>query len=101
MFTEKQLERYADVLIWGVKTARTNKFKKGDIIAVGYHLPAVKLAEIVFSKLMKMGMNPIVRALRTPRMEKSFLNIQIIISLFFNRREKKNYSGIFMEGFIF
>ena len=30
MLTEKQLDRYADVLLWGLKTARTGKYKKND-----------------------------------------------------------------------
>ena len=28
MFTDKQIERYADVLLWGLKTARSGKQKK-------------------------------------------------------------------------
>ena len=72
MLTEKQLERYADVLLWGLQTARTGKFKKNDIILIRYHLPAIRLAEILFDKLMDMGMNPIQRMDSTPAMEISF-----------------------------
>ena len=29
MLTRKQLDKYADVLLWGLNTARNGKFKKG------------------------------------------------------------------------
>lgn len=75
MLTEKQMERYADVLIWGVKTARTGKFKKGDIINVRYDISAQRLAEILFKKLLEWGMNPIMRVNMTPSMEKDFFTL--------------------------
>jgi aminopeptidase len=74
MLTRIQLERYADVLLWGLKTARTKTFKKNDVIFIRYHLPAVKLAEILFERLLDMGMNPIQRMDLTPSMEHSFYN---------------------------
>ena len=52
MLNDKQLHRYADVLIWGLKTARNGKIKKNDIIAIRYDLPAIKLVEILHKKLM-------------------------------------------------
>jgi aminopeptidase len=75
MLTEKQLERYAEVLIWGLKTARTGRFKKDDIILVRYHLPAVRLAEILNRRLLGMGMNPVFRMSQTPTMEKDFFQL--------------------------
>ena len=32
IFSELELEKYADVLIWGLITARSKRFKKGDIV---------------------------------------------------------------------
>ena len=75
MFTEKQLQRYADVLIWGLKTARTVGFKKNDMVLIRYNLPAVRLAEIIYAKLIEWGINPVQMAGLTPMMEKSFYNI--------------------------
>jgi len=72
MFTEKQLDRYADVLIWGLTKARSRKYKKGDIISVRFNLSALRLAEILQEKLLDMGMNPVVRMLSTPAMECNF-----------------------------
>lgn len=72
MLTEKHLNRYADVLLWGLKTARRDTFKKGDIILVRYHLAALRLAEILNARLLDLGMNPVLRAAITPTMEKDF-----------------------------
>jgi len=36
MFTDKQLERHADVLWWGLSTARRSPFKKDDIVLLRY-----------------------------------------------------------------
>ena len=71
MFSEKELEEYAEVLIWGLQTARRRKFKKNDVVAIPYHLPARKLAEILYDRLLRMRLNPVPRALVTPQMEKS------------------------------
>ena len=72
MLTKKQLERYADVLLWGLETARSGKFKKNDTVLIRYHIPAIGLAEILFEKLLDMGINPIQRVDLTPNMELSF-----------------------------
>jgi len=72
MFTDEQLDKYADVLLWGLKTARKGKFKKGDIILIQYDRPAMGLAEILHGKILDMGMNPIQRMIGTYVMEKSF-----------------------------
>ena len=70
-----KLEKYTDVLIWGLTTARTQTFKKGDIILLRYELPAISLAETVYARLIKMGFNVIPRAGITPVMEKGFYSL--------------------------
>jgi len=72
MLTEKQLERYADVLIWGLRTSRTARLKKNDIFMVRYSHPAIGLAEILQARLLDMGMHPILRMVGTPCMERNF-----------------------------
>ncbi len=72
MLTKKQLDKYADVLLWGLKTARNGKFKRGDVVLVQFDLPAVQLAEVLHDKLLVMGANPVIRSSLTPRMEHSF-----------------------------
>lgn len=75
MLTEKQLLNYADVLLWGLKTARSGKYKKDDIVLIRYNLPAIRLAEILNEKLLKMGINPVLRISATPVMERNFFDI--------------------------
>ena len=72
MLTKKQLDKYADVLLWGLKAARSGKFKKGDVVLVQFDLPAVHLAEFLQAKLLDMGMNPVMRSSVTPVMEHNF-----------------------------
>ena len=43
MLTEIQLEKYADILLWGLKTARIGKFKKNNIVLIRYDRPALRL----------------------------------------------------------
>ena len=72
MLTKKQLDKYADVLLWGLKAARSGKFKRGDVVLVQFDLPAVRLAEFLQAKLLDMGMNPVMRSSVTPVMEHNF-----------------------------
>jgi aminopeptidase len=72
MLTQVQLEKYADVLLWGLKTARANVFEKEDIVLIKYHQLAIPLAEILFQRILKMGMHPVQRMLHTPTMERQF-----------------------------
>ncbi len=73
MLTRPQLEKYADVLIWGMQTARSKPFKKCDVVLLRYEIPGLPLAEIVHRKLIGMGMNVVLRAISTPVIEKDFL----------------------------
>jgi aminopeptidase len=75
MFTKKQLERYADVLWWGLTTARSSPFKKDDIILIRYHRPAIQLAEVLFGRLLKAGYHPVQRMSPTTRMERQFYQL--------------------------
>jgi aminopeptidase len=72
MLTQVQLEKYADVLLWGLKTARADVFEKEDIILIKYHQVAIPLAEILFQRILKMGMHPVQRMVHTPAMERQF-----------------------------
>lgn len=75
MLTETHLDRYADVLLWGLKTSRSGRIMKNETILVRYDLPAIRLAEILYTKLLQMGMNPVQRLMPTPEMEKSFYKL--------------------------
>ncbi len=75
LFTQKQLERYADVLIWGLSKARTKRFKKGDLVRIAYDLSTIDLLEEVYKKLITRGFNVVTVALPNARMEKDFFSI--------------------------
>jgi aminopeptidase len=72
VLTEEELKKYADVLLWGLKTARKERFRKNDAILLQYDPPALRLAEILYARLLDMGMNPIQRMGLTFTMEQSF-----------------------------
>ncbi len=75
MLSEKHLNRYADVLLWALKLARTGRFKKNEIVLIRYDMPATRLAEIVFAKLLNRGLHPIQRLNLTTTMEQSFFRL--------------------------
>ena len=72
MFTDKQLERYADVLWWGLSTARATRFKQNDIILIRYHPPALELAEILYARMLARGFHPVQRMSPSATMERQF-----------------------------
>jgi aminopeptidase len=74
MLTDSELNRYADVLIWALKTARKNHFKKQDTILIQYDPAAVRLAEILYDRVLDMEINPVQRMGHTVAMEQSFYN---------------------------
>ena len=75
MLTDTHLERYADVLLWGLATAKHKPFRKGDVVMVRFNLDAVHLAERLESRLLEMGLNPVRRINPTPAMEKNFFKL--------------------------
>ncbi len=68
IYTQKQLNNYAEALIWGVTTARPG-FKKGDTIQLRFDAPGLELAEVLYAKLVKRGFNVFLRFLPTPMMD--------------------------------
>ncbi len=74
MLTQRHLDRYADVLLWGLSTARHGRFRKNEIVLIRYDLPAVRLAEILFAKLLERGVHPVARSTPTPIMERRFFS---------------------------
>ncbi len=71
-FSEKTIQKYCDVLLWALKTARKGPCRKNEIIMIRYELPALRLAEALQGTLLDAGMNPVLRVGMSPRMEKQF-----------------------------
>jgi len=69
MFDTLTLEKYADVIIWGLQRGRSGTFAKSDFILVNYDHEALPLAEEVCCQLHDRGFIPIQRAMPTPRMD--------------------------------
>jgi aminopeptidase len=72
LLNDRYLERYADVLLWGLKTARHKCFRKGDVVLLQYEPAARRLAEILYERIISAGMNPVQRMGLTVHMERSF-----------------------------
>jgi len=72
MLSDIQLNRYADVLLWGLKTSRRGDFRKNDIVLIRYNLAATKMAESLQAKILDVGMHPILRLGLTSKMERNF-----------------------------
>ncbi|KKM86032.1 hypothetical protein LCGC14_1282960, partial [marine sediment metagenome] len=58
MLTKKQIEKYADVMVWAVMEERRGKFSKGDIVRVKFDLPAISLAEEIQVRVLDKDMHP-------------------------------------------
>jgi len=72
MLTKTQLEKYADVLIWGLETSRAKPYRPHDLILMRYDATALPLAEILYTKLTMKKRNVVPRSLLTPVMERAF-----------------------------
>lgn len=72
MLTSSQLEKYADVLLWGLAASRTKPYAPGDIVLVQFDLAARRLAEAVYARLLARGLNPVARLTLTTAMESAF-----------------------------
>ncbi|MFP4035894.1 MAG: aminopeptidase [Desulfobacteraceae bacterium] len=72
MLGKQTMEKYAQVLLWGMQTARKEPFSRGDVVIVRFDRAAVPLAEIVHSRLMDFGYHPVMRMGLTHLMEKNF-----------------------------
>ncbi len=75
MFTEGQLNNYADVLLWGMTTAKGSPFGGGEIVMLRYDRPALPLAEVIFSRLLERGIHPLQRMTFSPTMEQRFYQL--------------------------
>ena len=74
MLTQDQLDKYADVMLWGLKTSREGRFKKKEIVLIQFDREAIKLAEIIHSRLLDLGLNTVMRLTMTSVMEHNFFD---------------------------
>lgn len=93
MLNDRHMERYADVLLWGLKTSRRGRYKKGDVVLIQYDHPALKLAELLFDRIIAAGMNPVQRMGLTIGMERSFYGKAGGRQLIFQAPGEKEFLG--------
>ena len=68
-----KLEKYAEILLWGLKTARKgHKIARYDTVMVRYDADALPLAEALYKKLLEHRLHVLLRANPSPGMEKAF-----------------------------
>ncbi len=72
MLNDAQFNKYADVLLWGLMTARKKKFKKGDLVLVQFDPAAMQLAELLQGRILDQGMHPVCRMVQSHVMEQNF-----------------------------
>ncbi len=72
MLGKRTMEKYARVLLWGMRTARKEPFGRGDVVIVRFDRAATPLAEMVHAMLMDLGCNPVMRMGLTHVMERNF-----------------------------
>ncbi len=66
------LDKYAEVLLWGLTTSRPSGYKPGDNVLIQCDLAGLKLTETLFAKLVDKGINVIPRLALTSHMELDF-----------------------------
>lgn len=77
LFTEKQLENYAEILFWGLETARKQagkSYQPNDLIFINYELDAIPLLEKLYRSLIKKGFHVMTKMNSLPEIERDFFN---------------------------
>ncbi|MFP4392354.1 MAG: aminopeptidase [Desulfohalobiaceae bacterium] len=72
MLKPEHLEKYSDILLWGIKTARKKSYLPGEIVLLRYDLAARDLLEVLFQKVLHQGLQPVQRINPFPAMEHAF-----------------------------
>ena len=72
VFSARQLEKYADALVWGLTTAHRKPYQKYETVLVRCDLEAKDLGELVHRRLVRRGFNVVFNFLPTPGIEHDF-----------------------------
>jgi aminopeptidase len=92
--TSTDLENYAEVLTWAMRTSRAEKLHNGDAVVVRFDYPAIRLAEALYTRLVDEHLNPVLRLLPTPLMEgEHYLNSSFGQLVFQEPGEVELYGG--------
>ena len=73
LLTKTQLEKYAQVMIWALKTARRNgKYKPYDVVLLRTDIAAMPLAQEIYNQLLAQRLQPVLRFNTPENMAKNF-----------------------------
>lgn len=70
--TDSHLDKYADILAWGLAVSRSKSYKPYDVILLRYENEGLPLVERLFKKLVEKKFHVVTRAMMNPEMEKDF-----------------------------
>jgi len=94
MFTNLQLEKYADVMLWALKAARRNgKFKKYDTVLLRTDMGALPLAHKIYNKLMAGKLCPVLRIQAPEAFSRDFYTLADNRQLAFLAPGEKEFQG--------
>jgi len=94
MFTNTQLEKYADVMIWALQAARRNgKFKKYDVVLLRTDIGALPLAQKIYRKLVAGRLCPVLRMQSPEAFSKDFYTLADKQQLSFLPPGEKEFQG--------
>ncbi|ACC98742.1 Peptidase M29 aminopeptidase II [Elusimicrobium minutum Pei191] len=75
MFNKNELKKYAEIMVWSLKKARTAQFKKYDSVLVRYDIASAPLAEEINRILLAERLNPVMQVLSSENITKDFYQI--------------------------
>jgi aminopeptidase len=75
MFTDEQLENYGKALIWGLQKMKKGTFETNDAIMIKGGVDAMPLLEVLYRKVLMLGLQPMLRVLPTETMELDYYTI--------------------------
>ncbi|MGV7928553.1 MAG: aminopeptidase [Spirochaetota bacterium] len=78
-----QLERYAEVLLWGLSLGRRKPIGPYEEVLVNFDLESLPLAEVLHRALTERRINVVLRAMPTPIVERNFFR-------FSDRKQRKH-----------
>lgn len=95
MFTKEEIQKYANVLIWGLKKARNAKIKPNEVFLIRFDRLAIPIVEHLYAELLRQKINPVLRFMATPSMERSFYELSTNFQLqFIPPGEKELYKNL-------
>ena len=93
-FTKKQNEKYADVMIWAMESARKNgKFKPYDTVLLRSDFSARPLAEQIYTKLLEKRYHVVLRWNAPENFSKTFYSLADDKQLAFLAPGEKEFQG--------